>query len=138
MLLQIDVTATDSEGNVASETVEVEVTDSASPAAEMRARPYLAMEAQAGPPAEMPPTGDKPPGTELGGMPEPRDTIPAPPRAMAGQANPEARVMAAQPTQIPGLGNATGHNSAVPTSTPPRVTQAQRSQTLYNNTGGFR
>jgi hypothetical protein len=44
----------------------------------------------------------------------------------------------AQPVQIPGLGNATGHQGIPAPVTPPKATQAVRSQILFLRTGGFR
>jgi hypothetical protein len=46
----------------------------------------------------------------------------------------------AQPVQIPGLGNATGHQSTATASAfvPPKTTQVVRSQILFLRTGGFR
>lgn len=51
----------------------------------------------------------------------------------------EAQPMAQQ-VQIPGLGNATGHQTTATASqyVPPKVTQAVRAQTLFRRTGGFR
>ena len=46
----------------------------------------------------------------------------------------------AQPPQIPGFGNATGHQSTATASAfvPPKVTQAVLSQLMFLRTGGFR
>jgi hypothetical protein len=46
----------------------------------------------------------------------------------------------AQPAQIPGFGNATGHQSTATASAfvPPKATQAQVSIMLLKNTGGLR
>jgi hypothetical protein len=140
-ILQIDVTGTDADGNVATATVEVEVGAPLVPGS-----PSPPVAAPASPASPAPPGL---PGGQTGQAPHPRGEGAArassgeegmPAEARAEAAEPEARVMAAQQVQIPGLGNATGHKTTDLTNAPrpPVVTQAVRSTTLFRSTGGFR
>jgi hypothetical protein len=134
--LDITVTGTDSDGNTASAQVTVSVLDAATvPPVEppgFPVQPPVAVppaDGTAGPPwyREPPPQAPQegpPPGPQL--------------TAMAQQA--DAPQLLGQPVQIPGLGNATGHQTTETASKAKPVTapQATTSQILFRRTGGFR
>ncbi|SRR6266568_5731001 len=119
-LLQIEIQATDTAGNIASGMVEVPVNPApaAAPADAVVTPPVMttAVDMHADAAAHM--TAEAAPAAGV--------------RAQAPQA---PRMME---KTIPGFVNESGHGSAIPRFIPPVATQAVRSTTLFKNTGGYR
>ena len=145
--LQVSVLGRDDEGNVVSDSVTVEVVD-AGPAApagpDVPAEPAAPGDAGGAPPAlpgdiagapSFPPS-DVAPG---GGQPAPGGGQPAP-GDPAGELPPPPPPTPPTMTdlQIGEMSNPTGQQGVDGSFVPPGASQADRSQTLFNSTGGFR
>jgi hypothetical protein len=133
-LLQIDITGVDADGNTAIATVEVPVADAPAVSADVIPPTHVPAPAPPQPVVPTPP----PAGAAVPASPEGTEPGTAGAQDQRGMAmEGEMPVLADQPVQIAGLGNATGHQAGT-VAKPVVVTQAVRSTTLFKNTGGFR
>jgi hypothetical protein len=140
--LSITLAGTDPDGNTARVVTRARIIEEGAPPAVAEHEAELE---EAGPPAESP----VPPAPEPVTEPEPVMETPAPPPEPGMPEEPSEPVMSpltaevqplSQTVQIPGLSNATGHQTTETASkfVAPKVTQVVRAQTLVRRTGGFR